>query len=110
MKIRISIVLLSLALVQATGLTAYGQPHRPTSKSAASVTDDVITDQVRLKLAADPVVKGGALNVDVRAGVVTLSGVVAQDKQRAKAERVARKVKGVKQVINKIEIKKPSGQ
>jgi osmotically-inducible protein OsmY len=110
MKTRISIALLSVFLVQATGLTAYGQPHRPPSKSAFPVTDDTITDQIRLKLAGDPVIKGGALNVEVRAGVVTLSGAVAKDKQRARADKVARRVKGVKQVINRIEIKKPSGQ
>ena len=107
MKTGITIALLSLLLVQATGVTAYGQSHRPPSKSTASLTDDTLTDQIRLKLASDPVVKGGALNVVVKDGVVTLSGALAQEKQRARAEKVARKVKGVKQVIDTIEIMKP---
>jgi hyperosmotically inducible periplasmic protein len=75
------------------------------AKDPPPVNDDTITDQVRIKLADDPVVKGGALNVEVKQGVVTLSGAVELDKQKEKAEKVARKVKGVKQVVNHIEIK-----
>jgi hyperosmotically inducible protein len=69
------------------------------------MTDDTITDQVRLKLTSDPDVKGGALQVDVKQGVVTISGAVEIPKQREKAEKLARKVKGVKSVVNNIEIK-----
>ena len=75
------------------------------AKDPPPITDDTITDQVRIKLASDPVVKGGALQVDVKQGVVTLSGAVEQDKQKEKAEKVARKVKGVRQVVNNLEIK-----
>ena len=70
------------------------------------ITDDSITDQVRIKLANDDVVKGGALQVDVKQGVVTLAGSVEELKQKEKAERVAKKVKGVKQVINNIALRK----
>ena len=68
-------------------------------------SDDAIYDNVRRKLASDPDVKGGALQVDVKGGVVTLSGAVELPKQRDKAEKIARKVKGVKSVVNKIEVK-----
>ena len=70
------------------------------------VSDDLIYDQVRMKLAADSVVKGGALNVDVKTGVVTLSGNVQTDKQKDKAVRIARGVKGVKSVVNNIKVVK----
>jgi hyperosmotically inducible protein len=70
------------------------------------ITDDSITDQVRIKLTNDDVVKGGALQVDVKQGVVTLAGSVEEIRQKEKAERVARKVKGVKQVINNITLRK----
>ncbi len=69
------------------------------------MTDDTITDQVRLKLTSDPDVKGGALDVTVKDGVVTIGGAVETQKQRDKAEKLAHKVKGVKSVVNKIEIK-----
>jgi hyperosmotically inducible protein len=71
----------------------------------APLTDDTITDQVRLKLTSDPDVKGGALLVEVKAGVVTISGSVELEKQREKAEKLTRKVKGVKSVVNKLEVK-----
>jgi hyperosmotically inducible protein len=80
------------------------------AKDPPPVNDDTITDQVRIKLADDPVVKGGALNVEVKQGVVTLSGAVELDKQKEKAEKVARKVKGVRQVVNHIEIKTRPGK
>lgn len=68
-------------------------------------TDDMIYNDVRIKLASDQVVKGGALQVDVKQGVVTLGGAVELDKQKERAEKLARKVKGVKQVINTITIR-----
>jgi osmotically-inducible protein OsmY len=68
------------------------------------VSDDVLVDQVRLRLASDAVVKGGGLGVDAKAGVVTLSGVLATQKQKDKAGKVAGKVKGVKQVVNNITV------
>jgi osmotically-inducible protein OsmY len=70
------------------------------------VSDDLITDLVRMKLAGDSVVKGGALNVDVKSGVVTLSGNVTTGKQKDKAEHLAHKVKGVKSVVNQIKVVK----
>ena len=70
------------------------------------ITDDAIVDQVRIKLSGDAEVKGGALMVDSKQGVVTLTGTVETSRQKDKAGRLAKKVKGVKQVINNIEIKK----
>ena len=70
-------------------------------------TDDYINDAVRQKLAADTVVKGGNIDVDVKAGVVTLSGKVQEMRQRSKAEQIAKKVHGVKSVVNNIKIATP---
>ena len=68
-------------------------------------TDDTISDAVRVKLAGDQLV--GVLNfqVTVKQGVVTLAGAVEQKSLKSRAEKVAKKVKGVKQVVNNIEIK-----
>ncbi len=68
------------------------------------VSDDMIVDQVRIKLASDAIVKGGGLGVDCKTGVVTITGVVATPKQKDRAAKVAGKVKGVKQVVNNITI------
>jgi hyperosmotically inducible periplasmic protein len=67
-------------------------------------SDDVIVDQIQLKLSADPIVKGGGLKVDSKAGVVTLTGVLATAKQKDRASKVAGKVKGVKKVDNNITV------
>jgi hyperosmotically inducible periplasmic protein len=75
------------------------------AKDQKPMTDDTITDQIRIKLAGDHIVKGGGLDVKVQNGVATLSGAVELPKQKERAGVVARKVKGVKQVVNNIEIK-----
>lgn len=71
------------------------------------VSDDYLNDSVRQKLAADSVVKGGAIDVEVKEGVVTLKGKVQEPKQKSKAEKVAKKVSGVKSVVNQIQIEHP---
>jgi osmotically-inducible protein OsmY len=71
---------------------------------AAGPTDDELYDQVRRRLASDPNVKGGALDVTVSNGVVTLRGEVESDKQKLQAEKTAKKVKGVKQVVNELKV------
>jgi len=70
------------------------------------VSDDALTDQIAIRLANDAVVKGGALKVEVKSGVVTLSGPVETDKQKQRAEKLTKKVKGVKQVVNNITFRK----
>jgi len=76
--------------------------------AAASVqkplTDDELHDKVIARLAADRDVKGGGLDVEVKDGVVTLRGKVREESQKLKAERVTRKVQGVKQVVNELQV------
>ena len=67
-------------------------------------SDDAIYDNVRRKLASDPDVKGGGLQVDVKQGVVTLRGTVEEQKQKDKAARLARKIAGVKSVDNQLQV------
>jgi osmotically-inducible protein OsmY len=69
------------------------------------LTDDMIHDNVIIKLASDQIVKGGALTVDVKQGVVTLSGQVENSKQKDRATKLTKAVKGVKQVVNNINLK-----
>lgn len=78
---------------------------RPLVSAGKDLTDDEIYDQVRRRLANDPDVKGGAFEVDVQRGVVTVKGVVEKDKFRSKAEKLIKKVKGVKGVVNQITVK-----
>jgi osmotically-inducible protein OsmY len=80
-----------------TGLAIWAAPDQ--------ATDDRIYDEVRRKLANDPDVKGGAFQVDVKDGAVTMRGEVRTEKFKQKAERIARKVKGVGQVNNQLTVK-----
>jgi osmotically-inducible protein OsmY len=79
-------------------------------KDPPPITDDTISDAVRVKLASDQLVGVLDLKVTVAQGVVTLGGTVEAKSLSARAERVTRKVKGVKQVVNQIEIKTRSGK
>jgi hyperosmotically inducible periplasmic protein len=66
------------------------------------VSDDLLMDQVRVRLANDAEVGGVAITVEVHQGAVTLKGKVRSDKQRSKAEKIAKKVKGVTSVVNQL--------
>ena len=89
--------LLSLFLIS----TLLVVPLRAAS-AGKHISDDEIYDNVRRRLANDPDVKG---EVDVKQGVVTMKGVVEKDKFRSKAEKLVRKVAGVKSVVNQITVK-----
>ncbi|MBV6430582.1 MAG: hypothetical protein IANPNBLG_00696 [Bryobacteraceae bacterium] len=94
MRIVATLAMLCALLLSQAGLFA----------QAGNKDDDRIYDQVRLKLASNPDVKGGAIEVDVAAGVVTLKGKVRTEKARSKAEHLTGKVKGVKKVVNELQV------
>ena len=93
-RARVFFILFSILLAPTFPLRAADKP----------VSDDLIYDNVKRKLATDPIVKGGALELQVKNGVVTLIGKLDSEKQREKAEKIARKVKGVSAVENKIQV------
>ena len=66
------------------------------------ISDGELTDQVRVHLANDPDVGGMNIDVNVTKGAVTLTGKVRTEKQKEKAEKVAKKVKGVASVTNQL--------
>ena len=96
---------IGLALLMFVGMLA--SLHVTALAAAKPTSDDYLTDTVRSHLAADAVVKGGNIDVDVKSGVCTLTGKVMESKQKDKAERLAKKVSGVKSVVNKITVEKP---
>jgi hyperosmotically inducible protein len=69
--------------------------------------DDRISDQVRMRLATDQDVKGGALDVFVKDGVVTIKGRVDTEKGKNRATKLAKKVRGVKDVDNQLTVGPP---
>lgn len=75
-------------------------------RSAGAVVDDsVITAKVKTALATDPTVAAHQVNVETREGVVQLAGFVDSGDQKSKASELTRRVAGVKQVDNQLEVK-----
>ena len=79
----------------------------PAVAATKQVDDNVLYDNVKRKLANDQVVKGGALEVEVKDGAVTLKGSVEYDNQKARAEKIVKKVPGVKSIVNQITVRRP---
>jgi len=74
-----------------------------------SMDDGVIATKLKAALVdAEGLEKGIDINTETRKGHVILSGFVASEKARAKAEEVAKGVDGVKKVYNYIDLK-PQG-
>lgn len=73
-------------------------------KDKTPITDDVIVDQVRVRIADDSEIGGQPIDVDAHNGVVVLTGKVTSEKFKVKAEKVAKKVKGVTGVDNKLTV------
>jgi osmotically-inducible protein OsmY len=77
----------------------------PAAKQLLSDTN--ITAKVKSQLAGDPAINALTVKVDTSNGQVTLSGKVALPEQKAEAEKVARQVDGVKDVVNQIDVVAP---
>jgi hyperosmotically inducible protein len=70
-----------------------------------NIDDTTITTTVKTRLAQE---KGATLTrvqVDTNRGVVQLSGIVDSTTDRIRAEEVARRVGGVKKVVNNLQVK-----
>lgn len=60
--------------------------------------------QARSAIDSDPEFKSAKIEIDVKAGVLTLSGSVQSAVQKAKAEQLVRAVGGIKEVNNRLRI------
>lgn len=69
-----------------------------------SVADSAITAAVKSKLVVDNENIATNVDVDTRGGVVTLTGVVETQAEKAQAERIAANTEGVTRVINNITV------
>lgn len=89
--------LLSLTILLTLALTPlFAEKGKP------PISDDTIVDQVRVRIADDSEVGGQPIQVDAHNGVVVLTGKVTNDKLKSKVEKLARKVKGVTGVDDKL--------
>ena len=82
-------------------------PQPPTSKAygvGEAASDMWITSATKMRLLADPRTPALDINVDTRAGIVTLFGIVATQDAKAAAADDARKVTGVTRVVNELQV------
>lgn len=93
-------------LLSASGSMAL-PAQNPRDTAVASTEDDRIVDQVRARLAGDVDVKGGNLEVISKDGTVVIKGRVETEAAKAKAGKLAKKVKGVKSVDNQLAVGPP---
>jgi hyperosmotically inducible protein len=94
------IVLLPMGMPAQLGLS----PRQELGFADKQISDDLLYDNVKRRLAESSDVKGGGLDIDVKDGVVTLRGKLETQRQIDKATKVAKKVSGVKKVINEIQL------
>ena len=85
--------------------TSFAEEARRLGRTIGSgVNDGWLWTKTRALLAAEDDLRDSTINVDVDNAVVTLSGTVANQTQKAKAERVAKGVDGVKSVKNNLTV------
>ena len=78
-----------------------------TGKTAGQNVDDAtITASVKSTLVADKAANLTRIDVDTNSGVVALNGTVESAEQKTRAEQLARRVDGVRSVINNLQVQK----
>src|SRR4051812_36618869 len=93
-------VIAAVALL-ATGPFAGAAFAQASSTTEAKPTDQELVSLISTRIASDKAIGADAVKVTVENGVVTLSGVVAKDADKARAESLAR-VRGVVRVENNL--------
>ena len=73
-------------------------------------SDAWITTDAKMRMVADGAVPAMDVNIDTRNGVVTLFGIVPTQAAKAAAEADAKKVSGVKSVVNDLQVVPESKQ
>jgi len=86
-----------------TNTNANANTNRTTAKDY-STPDGIITAKTKLALIADKDASAFDVDVDTAQNVVTLSGKVETDAEKAAAERVAKGIDGVKSVNNQLQV------
>lgn len=95
-----------VTLMATAAATAACAPTRTQQSGGEYFDDSVLTSKVKAELVDDPVTKARNISVETYRGVVSLSGFVDNPGEKAAAIKIARSVKGVKEVRDNLELKK----
>lgn len=85
----------AISLIVVLAMTCFGCASR-------EANDAGISAKIKTKMAADSETSAIKIGVDTVHGVVTLTGTVPTEREKAKAEQLARTTEGVTQVVNNI--------
>jgi hyperosmotically inducible periplasmic protein len=89
----LAVMLLMVACQSTTGRTL-----------GENIDDTGTTAAVKAKLAGERISTLTRIDIDTNQGVVALNGTVQTEAMKARAEQIARQVKGVRDVINSLRI------
>ena len=87
------------------GATAREKTSQAADATMRALEDGRLTTKIKAKMALDDSVKALALDVDTKDTVVTVSGEVRSEAERQRALALARETEGVKQVVDRIQIR-----
>ena len=93
----------SLLLIAAQAAPAYAAAST-TAKAKTYASDSAITTELKAKFLAEKGLDSLDIKVETTKGAVTLRGQVRKESQSDLAEKIAWKVKGVRDVKNKISV------
>jgi osmotically-inducible protein OsmY len=79
--------------------------NKPAGSSAPKLDDGLLSDLVRAKIAAEPMLSGASIKEDVKDGEVSLKGSAASYEQVARAMRLALDCDATKSVVSTITVK-----
>ncbi len=113
MRKTIAITVASLVVGGVAALPTYADDAKDAKKEAQSTTqrageavdDASVLAKIKSSMLRSPEVEGLDVNVDVKDGVVTLSGSADTQTERSSAEKIAKSADGVKRVENRITVK-----
>jgi hyperosmotically inducible protein len=98
-------IALVFALATVASAQTMGEKTKDTADKATMATKDTwIAAKTKIALYADERVSGNAINVDARDGMVVLRGKVNSAEEKKAAEDVARRIEGVTQIKNNLEV------
>ena len=75
------------------------------AQAQQALTAGSLTAKIKSKMALDDTVRAAAINVDTAGGVVTLTGTIRSEAERARAVQLARETGGVTAVTDRLVIR-----
>jgi osmotically-inducible protein OsmY len=91
--------------VRETGAAIGATVAAGAAQAQQALNEGSLTAKIKSKMALDDTVRAAAIDVDTVGGVVTLSGTIRSEAERAKAVQLARETEGVTSVTDRLVIR-----